>query len=100
MLRDSSTSLGMTDSLWLSYEHTRTYRYYLDRKRIPVYWTGLELSYGPWLHWKRSFLDAFSRSMARLRAAGREHYSSLVLVLEHCLTLTHRHLFYFCKRSV
>jgi hypothetical protein len=59
----------------------------------------LELSHGPWFHWKRFFLDAFSRPMARLGATGRKHYPGLVLVLEHWRKRTHVHLLYFPTRS-
>jgi hypothetical protein len=37
--------------------------------------------------------------MARLRAAGREHNPSLVLVLEHRWKHSHVHLLYFQARS-
>src|SRR5206468_6917363 len=77
----------------------RTYRYYLDREGIPIPWSGLELSYGPWLHRERSFLDAFPCPMARFRTAGRKRHSSLVLVLEHCRERSDVSLFYFPTRS-
>jgi len=67
-----------------AYEHTRTYRYHLDRKRIPISRPRLELSHGSRLRRERSFLNAVSRAMDRFREARRKCDSSIFLVLEHC----------------
>src|SRR5437762_1571297 len=82
-----------------AYEHTRTHRYHLDWKRIPVPRSGLELSHGPWFCRKRSFLDAFPCPMARLGTAGRKRNSGVVLVLEHRRKRADVYLFYFPARS-
>ena len=81
------------------YEHARSYCYHLDWKRIPLPGSGLELSYGPWLRRKCSFLNAFPRPMARFRAPGRERDSGVVLVLEHRGKRADVPLFYFPARS-
>src|SRR5215813_15042153 len=94
-----------TDSIrncWIgliAYEHTCTHCYYMDREGIPISWLGLELSHGPWLHWERSFLDAFPCTMARLGTTGRKRYPSVVLVLEHRGKRSHVYLLYFPTRS-
>ena len=75
------------------------YRYHLDRQRIPIPRSGLELSHGPWLHWERSFLNAFPCPMACLRAARRKCDSSVVLVLEHRRKHSHVRLLRFPARS-
>jgi len=79
----------------VAYEYAHHCRYHLDRKGIPVPWSGLELSHGPRLRWKRSFLDAIPCPMARFRATGRKRDPSLVLVLEHRGKRPHVHLFHF-----
>jgi hypothetical protein len=81
-----------------AYEHTRTYRYHVDRKRISVSRSGLELSHGPWLCRERSFLDAFFCPMACLRAAGRKRHPDIVLVLEHRRQCDHVLVLYFQTR--
>src|SRR5207245_5619234 len=81
------------------YEHARFYCYHLDWKRIPLPGSGLELSYGPWLRRKCSFLNAFPCPMARFRAPGRERDSGVVLVLEHRGKRADVPLFYFPARS-
>ena len=83
----------------IAYEYTDNYRYHLDRKGIPLPWSGLELSHGPWLHRERSFFDAVPGPMACLRAAGRKRDSSFVLVLEHRRQRPHVHLLRFPARS-
>ncbi len=82
----------------IAYEHTHNYCYHLDREGISVPRSGLELSNGPGLYRKRSFLDAFSCPVARLRAAGWKCDSSIVLVLEHRRKRPHVSLFYFPTR--
>src|SRR6266436_7060624 len=64
-------------------------------KGIPVSRSGLELSYGSRLRWKRSFLDAFPCPMARLGATTRKCHPSLFLVLEHCRERADVPVFYF-----
>src|SRR6266498_4592212 len=83
----------------ITYEHTHNYCYHLDRQRISLSRSRLELSHGPWFHWERPFLDAIPCPMARLRTAGRKCDSSLVLVLEHCRKRPHVHLLHFPARS-
>ena len=68
-------------------------------KEYRFFGLGLELPHGPWLHWERSFLDAFPCPMARVRETGRKRYPSLVLVLEYCRKRTHVCLLYFPTRS-
>src|SRR5262245_21563085 len=82
-----------------AYEHTRTYRYHLDRKGIPLSWPRLELSHGSLLRRERSFLDAVSRSMDRFRTARRKRDSSILLVLEHCRQRAHVRVLCFPSRS-
>src|SRR6266446_5945948 len=77
------------------YEHARSYCHHLDWKRIPLPGSGLELSYGPWLRRKCSFLNAFPCPMARFRAPGRKRDSGVVLVLEHRGKRADVPLFYF-----
>src|SRR5262249_44485947 len=67
-----------------AYEHTRTYCYHLDRKRIPIFRPRLELPDGSRLRRERPFLDALSRAMDRFRTAGRKCDPSIFLVLEYC----------------
>ena len=81
-----------------AYEHTRIYRYHLDRERIPVPRSGLELYHDSWLHRERFFLDAFFCPMARLRAAGRKRHPDIVLVLEHRRQPNHVLVLYFQTR--
>src|SRR6266511_2613267 len=79
----ASTSLGMTDSLWLSYEHTRFYRNHLDRQRISIFWAGQKLPRYPRPKRERHVFDAFPCTVDRLGAAGRKRHPGFVLVLEH-----------------
>jgi hypothetical protein len=83
----------------IAYEYTDNYCYHLDRKGIPLPWSGLELSHGSRLHRERPFLDAFPRPMACLGAAGRKRDPGVVLVLEHRRKHSHVSLFYFPTRS-
>ena len=78
-----------------AYEHTRTYRYHVDRARIPLPRSGLELYHDSWLHRERFFLDAFFCPMACLRAAGRKRHPDIVLVLEHRRQCDHVFVLYF-----
>src|SRR5439155_16207932 len=80
-------------------EHTRNHCYHLDRKGIPLPWSGLELSHGPRLYRERPFLDAFPGPVACLGAPGRKRDSSIVLVLEHRRKRSYVRLFYFPTRS-
>src|SRR6267143_4133585 len=84
---------------YIAYEHARTYRHYVDRERIPIPWSGLELSYGSRVYRERSFLDAFPCAMGRFRTTARKRHSSILLVLEHRGKRAHVHLFYFPTRS-
>ena len=70
----------------------------MDRQGIPIPRFGLELSHGRWPHWERSFLDAFPRPMARLRAARRKRHPHIVLVLEHRRQRDHVLVLYFQTR--
>ena len=83
----------------IAYEYTDNYCYHLDRKGIPLPWSGLELSYGPRLYRERSFLDAVPGPMACLGAPGRKRDSSIVLVLEHRRKRSHVRLLRFPTRS-
>src|SRR6266480_4309292 len=83
----------------IAYEYTDNYCYHLDRKGIPLPWSGLELPHDPRLYRERSFLDAFPCPMARLGATGRKHNSGIILVLEHRRKRTHVHLLRFPARS-
>jgi hypothetical protein len=78
-----------------AYEHTRTYRYHVDRERIPIPRSGLELSRRARLYRERCLFDAFPCPMARLRAPGRKRDPGLVLVLEHRRQCDHVLLLYF-----
>src|SRR5438552_5245268 len=83
----------------IAYEYTDNYRYHLDRKGIPLPWSGLELSHGAGLRRERSLLDAFPGPVACFGAAGRKRDPCVVLVLEHRRQRSHVRLLRFPARS-
>ncbi len=85
----------ISESVNIAYEHTRTHRYHVDRERIPVPRSGLELYHDSWLHRERFVLDAFFCPMACLRASGRKRHPDIVLVLEHRRQRDHVLVLYF-----
>src|SRR5207249_3288420 len=90
---------SITLNNYIAYEHARTYCYHLDRQGVPIPWSGLELSDGPWIHRERFILDAVPCPMGCLRATRRKCDSGLVLVLEHRRQRSHVHLLRFPARS-